>query len=95
MCALQGLVNTYAFKLVPWMETVAGVLHICLFIIFVVVLGVMGAHNDAKFVFLERNVSSGWSDTFVAWNLGMLTCVWSFTGLLTRKILEFSQLTSV
>lgn len=81
MCALQGAMNMYAFKLIPWIEMVAGILHICLFVVFVVVLAVMGPRNSASFVFLDRNISSGWSDTFVAWNLGMLTCVWSFTGL--------------
>lgn len=80
MCTFQGLMNMYTFKLIPWIETVAGILHICLFVVFVVVLSVMGARNSANFVFFNRNISSGWSDTFVAWNLGMLTCVWSFTG---------------
>lgn len=79
MCVLQGLMNVYSFKLIPWVEMVAGVLHVCLFVVFCVVLGVMGTRHNSSF-WLQRNISSGWEDTFVAWNLGMLTCVWSFTG---------------
>lgn len=81
MSVLQGLMNTYAFWLIPWVELIAGVLHVCLFVIFVVVLCAMGTRHDSSF-WLKSNVASGWSDTFIAWNLGMLTCVWSFTGML-------------
>jgi amino acid transporter len=79
---VQGLINSfgYLFRLVPWLELVAGVLHICLFIIFLVVYVAMGTRHSARFIFLENQISSGWSNTYVAWNLGMLTCVWSFTG---------------
>ncbi|KAK7409672.1 hypothetical protein QQX98_008187 [Neonectria punicea] len=79
MCVLQGLMNTYAFVMIPWIEMVAGVLHVCLFVIFAVVLGVMGSRHDSSF-WLKTNTVSGWDDTYIAWNLGMLTCVWSFTG---------------
>lgn len=81
MCLVHGFLNIYAFKLIPWIELVAGVLHVCLFVIFVVVLVVMGPRNPSSF-WLSRNISSGWENTYVAWNLGMLTCVWSFTGKL-------------
>ncbi|KAH8714675.1 amino acid/polyamine transporter I [Ilyonectria robusta] len=79
MCVLQGLMNTYAFEMIPWIEMVAGVLHVCLFVVFAVVLGVMGSRHGGSF-WLKTNTVSGWDDSYIAWNLGMLTCVWSFTG---------------
>jgi choline transport protein len=80
MCVMHGLMNTYAFRLIPWIELVAGVLHVCLFVIFAVVLGVMGSRHSGSF-WLQRTIASGWDgNPFIAWNLGMLTCVWSFTG---------------
>ncbi|KAK1531492.1 hypothetical protein CPAR01_11141 [Colletotrichum paranaense] len=79
MCVIQGLMNTYCFRVIPWVELVAGVLHVCLFVVFVVVLAVMGTRHSSSF-FLETSIASGWTDNFIAWNLGMLTCVWSFTG---------------
>jgi choline transport protein len=80
MLFVQGLMNMYAFWLIPWIELLAGIGHVCLFIVFVVVLVTMGPRHSAHYIFLEQSTSSGWTDTFVSWNLGMLTCAWSFTG---------------
>ncbi|ROW16412.1 hypothetical protein VPNG_02830 [Cytospora leucostoma] len=81
ICAAHMLLNMYFVKLIPWLEMVAGVLHVCLFVIFVVVMAVMGSRHDASFVFVESSTSSGWEkDPTVAWNIGMLTAVTSFVG---------------
>ncbi|KAG7004278.1 hypothetical protein G7Y79_00026g058620 [Physcia stellaris] len=76
------LVNIFTYKLVPKIELLAGICHVCLFIIFMVVLVVLGEQqrHTAEYVFLQQTVESGWTNTFVAWNIGMLTCTWSFTG---------------
>lgn len=87
MSVMQGLMNTYAFWLIPWVELIAGVLHVCLFVIFVVVLCAMGTRHDSSF-WLQSSISSGWEDTYIAWNLGMLTCVWSFTGMFPSRIIR-------
>ncbi|RDW72221.1 hypothetical protein BP5796_08255 [Coleophoma crateriformis] len=79
LCLLLGGINMFTFKLIPWVELVAGVLHIALFVVFVLVLAVKGTRHNAEFVFLKSTTSSGWNDKFVSWNVGMLTCVWSFT----------------
>lgn len=79
MVALQAFVNIYAFKIVVWMELLSGILHCVLFIVFIAVTAVMGTRNGGDF-FLSKNVSSGWDDYFVSWNVGMLSCVWIFTG---------------
>lgn len=82
LIVVQGLINSnsWSFALVPWLELVAGILHVCLFVLFLVVLVVMGPRNNGRFIFTEFSVSSGWTNDYVAWNLGMLTCAWSFTG---------------
>jgi choline transport protein len=94
MLLMQGLMNMYTFWLIPWVELVAGIGHVCLFIVFVVVLVTMGPRHSARYIFLETSTSSGWSNGFVSWNLGMLTCAWSFTGKTTFKTFRFVQLTS-
>lgn len=77
----------YSFKMVPWVELVAGILHVLLFVVFIVVLAVLGSRNSADFVFLHTNYeSSGWSNGFISWNVGMLTCVWSLTGTVSPGI---------
>lgn len=70
------LINVFAYKLVPKIELLAGILHVCLFFVVLVVLLVLGGRHSADYVFTNQTTSSGWTDTFVAWNVGMLTCTW-------------------
>ncbi|TDZ16811.1 Choline transport protein [Colletotrichum orbiculare MAFF 240422] len=77
---LCGLINMYAFRTIPWMELLAGVLHVVLWLIFVVVLLTLAPRASADFVFFERTVSSGWTNDFVSWNIGMLVPAWGFIG---------------
>ena len=79
---VEGLMNMYTFFLIPWIELLAGVLHIILFIIFVVVLVTLAPRHSAEFVFLKENTASGWKDSFVAFNLGLMTPSWGFVGKL-------------
>ena len=78
----QGGVNSigWMFAFVPWLELIAGILHICLFVVFMIVYTTMGTRHSGEWVFFEHQISSGWANTYVAWNLGLLTGVWSFTG---------------
>lgn len=80
MLIFVGLLNHFAFRAVPWLELLAGILHVVLFIIFIAVLLALGPRNSSEFVFLEKTVSSGWTNNFVAWNLGLLTPAWGFIG---------------
>lgn len=83
VCALtvsQAAINIFAYRLVPLVETLAGILHVVLFFVMVGVLGGMGSKHDARYVFTFQSVASGWDNSFIAWNIGMLTCTWSFTG---------------
>jgi amino acid transporter len=79
MFTVVGALNIYAFKLVPWIEMIDGVLHVALFIVFFVVLIVSGTRNSGS-VWISTNSSSGWQDEFISWNLGMVASVWAFTG---------------
>lgn len=77
---LVGLINMYAFRIVPWLELVAGCMHVILWVIFVIVLVTLAPRHNADFVFFERSVSSGWDNSFVSWNLGLLVPAWGFIG---------------
>lgn len=80
MLVIQCLMNMYTFFLIPWIELAAGILHVVLFIIFVVVLLTTAPRHSADFVFFESSTSSGWSNSFVSWNLGLLTPTFGFVG---------------
>lgn len=75
--AFLTLVNMYAFRLVPWFEVLSGILNICLFLIFVVVLFAMPPRNSGSIV-LETKVSSGWDSYFQAVNIGALSNIFIF-----------------
>lgn len=79
-----GGVNSmrWTFVAVPWLELIAGILHVSLFILFIVVLVVMGSRNSVDDIFFHREIWSGWdSNPVLSWHLGMLTCVGSFISL--------------
>ena len=77
---VQGLMTMYAFWLIPWIELLAGILHIVLFIVYVVVLVTLAPRHTADFVFFKQQTSSGWSNGFLSWNIGLLTPTWGFVG---------------
>lgn len=85
------LVNMYVFWIVPWFELFAGVLHIALFFVYSIILLVLSDKNDANFVFLSRvdpSQTSGWNNSFVNWNLGLLTPLWGFVGTIPFRLCE-------
>lgn len=75
-----GLLNMYAFWLIPWIELLAGLLHIILWVVFAVVLLVLAPRHTSSFVFLEKANSSGWTNDFVSFNLGIVLITWGFVG---------------
>jgi choline transport protein len=84
MLFLFGAVNSvrWTFRIVPWLELVAGVLHVALFVVFIVVLFVMGQRNTPDYMFFYTDISSGWdSNPYISWHLGALSCVGSFISL--------------
>jgi choline transport protein len=74
-----GLINSFAFRIVPWLELASGVFHVILFFIFIGVLAGLGSGNSAEFVFTNSASYSGWGK-FVAFNIGMLVPAWGFIG---------------
>lgn len=80
----QGLVNVYAFRVIPWLEMISSILHVGLFVLILVVFVVMAPRHDASFL-LKPMIASGWDhNPYVSWHLGMLTCIFSITGTVTH-----------
>jgi choline transport protein len=77
---VQGLMNQYAFWSIPWIELLSGFFHIITWIIFVAVLLRYADKHSADFVFTSSSALSGWTNSYVSWNLGMLTATWAFVG---------------
>lgn len=81
-----GLMNMYTLFLIPWLETLAGLLHIVLFVIFVVVLVALAPRHSAEFVFTKSVSSSGWTNQFMSFNMGLMTPTWGFVGMCPRPL---------
>lgn len=75
------LFNLWFRKVIDAFEMTGGILHICLFVVLIVVLIVFGPRSSPKFVFetLTSDVS-GWNNPGVSWGLGLLSSTFSVTG---------------
>lgn len=85
MLVVEALMNMYTFWLIPWLELLAGVLHICLLVVFVVVFVALAPRHSAEYVFFTTTSASGWNNTFASWNIGLLTPAWGFVGESTSQ----------
>ena len=77
---VMGLVNMYLFWIIPWLELVAGLLHIVLFVVFASILITLAPWHSTHFVFNQKSNLSGWDNDFVSFNLGMVLVTWAFVG---------------
>ena len=75
-----GAINMYLFWIIPWLELLAGILHVILWVVFVAVLRVLASRHSSHFVFFEDSNLSGWSNDFVSFNLGIILITWGFAG---------------
>ena len=48
-----GAMNMYMFWVIPWIELLAGILHVGLWVVFVAVLLTLAPRHTTDFVFLE------------------------------------------
>lgn len=88
MLVVEGLMNMYTFRLIPWIELLAGILHVVLFIVFVVVLVALAPRHTPEYVFFKGSNASGWTNNFVAWNIGLVTPTWGFVGKFNPHIFQ-------
>lgn len=72
-----GLLNLYLFQAIPWIECVAGLLHVILWITFIVVLLTLADRHSTHFVFFQGSTLSGW-DSAAAFNIGNQASSWCF-----------------
>lgn len=74
--------NLWFRRMLNFLETFGGVLHVCLLIAFIAVLAGRGQKSDESFVFGTLVTDrSGWTNPGVSWSLGLLTVTFSLSGL--------------
>jgi choline transport protein len=79
--ALPIICNLWFRKILNTFETIGGLLHIILFVVFIAILAALGPRSKSDFVFktLTSDVS-GWNNPGVSWGLGLLSMTFSVTG---------------
>ncbi|ORY55242.1 uncharacterized protein BCR38DRAFT_462016 [Pseudomassariella vexata] len=82
LCSLAFclVINLWFFPIVPWLELVVGIFNVCFFFIYLVALWVLSPRNSADFIMTRTNFSR-WDNSYISWNVGMLTQIWMFIGL--------------
>ena len=78
---ISTCVNVFGIKILPHLETIAGILHICLFFVFLVPLVYLSPHPTAAAVFTDFENNSGWNNNVVSWCIGLLAVTYPFTGM--------------
>lgn len=72
--------NMYIFWIIPWIEFLAGMLHVVLWVVFATVLPILAPRHTTEFVFFEKSNLGGWNSDFVSFNLGIILITWGFVG---------------
>jgi amino acid transporter len=73
--------NLWFRKVLDSFEMFGGILHIGLFIVFLVILIVFGPRSDTDFVFKTLTYeTSGWNSPGVSWGIGLLSMTFAVTG---------------
>lgn len=86
--------NLWFRKVLDAFEISGGVLHVCLFIVFIVVLIVFGMRSDTDFVFKTLIwEDSGWNSKGVSFGLGILPATFALTGC--DSVLHMSMLATL
>nr|AUW31329.1 putative choline transport protein [Cladonia uncialis subsp. uncialis] len=73
-------VNVFGIKILPQLETIAGILHVCLFFVFLVPFIYLSPHPTAAAVFTDFENHSGWNNNVVSWCIGLLTVTYPLIG---------------
>ena len=82
--AISTSFNVLGIKILPHLETVVGILHICLWFIWVVPLVYLSPHRPASSTFTDFENKSGWDNNAVSWCIGLLTVTYPFIGKVYR-----------
>lgn len=77
---LFTVINVWFFRIVPWFEMISSILNICFFFITIASLWALSPRNGAEFFLITSN-NSGWDNSFISWNLAMLSQIWCFIGM--------------
>jgi hypothetical protein len=79
------VLNLYFRKIINWLETLGGVLHIIFFVAVIATLTTLSKRSTPEYVFKTLHTDAGWENPGIAFSIGMLATAYpisSFDGVL-------------
>ncbi|KAI8931379.1 hypothetical protein NX059_011712 [Plenodomus lindquistii] len=83
--AIPLFLNLYLRRIINYLETMGGILHIVAFVAVITVLCTLGKRSTPEYVFKTLHTDAGWENPGVAFSIGMLATAYpisSFDGVL-------------
>ena len=74
-------VNVYAIKVLPIIQLVGGIFHVCFFFALIIPLILLAPRSTPDFVFKTVQSNGGYENHGVSWLIGLLTVTYCFLGL--------------
>lgn len=73
--------NIFGIKILPHIESVAGICHILFFFALLIPLVYLSPQSSASFVFAKFENNGGWKQDGISWCLGLLTVTFPLAGM--------------
>lgn len=79
--ALTLIINIFGIRILPHVESLAGICHILFFFVLLIPLVYLSPQSDASFVFRTFQNNGGWKQDGISWCVGLLTVVYPLVGM--------------
>ncbi|KAJ4362598.1 hypothetical protein N0V95_001403 [Ascochyta clinopodiicola] len=83
------VLNLYLRKIINWLETIGGILHVVFFVGIITTLCTLSKRSTPEYVFKTLHTDAGWENPGVAFSIGMLAVAYpisSFDGVLHMNL---------
>ena len=89
---LASVTTIHGSRMLPGIENASMVLHICLFVVLIVVLcAVSPTKQPASYVFTHFENNTGWESNGLAWCIGLLSSCYVMAGEYVPTLIDFAH----
>lgn len=86
------VLNFWSRKIINYLEIIGGIFHVVLFVAIITILCICAKRSTPGYVFMTLHTDAGWTDSVVAFSIGMLAPVYPISGF--DGVLHMSKLHS-
>ncbi|RYN15833.1 hypothetical protein AA0119_g13440 [Alternaria tenuissima] len=74
------VLNFWSRKIINYLEIIGGIFHVVLFVAIITILCICAKRSTPGYVFMTLHTDAGWTDSVVAFSIGMLAPVYPISG---------------